>query len=239
MRVKFALLTFISGAFFSLLTSLVSFATTPLLLRWLGNEDYGIFRILADYFHYLTIFELGLANALLPMLIESMDKKNGNDKKLLDNLAVGLREYSKVIGVMFLASLAIAVFFPLLIKVPEAKVDGLRVACLFVSVSIVISIFTPIRSLAEASQRGYLVNIGNFLRFLVFTGLGLLLAWWGFGARGQITAVAMANMVIFAPVLAWALYRYGPGLLGSLTRNVPAAIELNRKPLRATQRLYR
>lgn len=216
MRVKYAFLTFFTGSFLALLVSIISFVATPFLLRWLGQEDYGIFRILADYFYYLAILELGLANALLPLLMDSL--ASNNRQETLKTLSIGFQEYAKLVFVIFLGAIAITLFFPLLLQVPDDKIASIRLGCAFISISVLATILTPLRSLAEAAQRGYLVNIGNFLRFLVVTGLGLFFAYSGRGVFGQLSVMALANLFVFVPLIVWAAVRFGRQIFTSVRK---------------------
>ena len=58
---------FLSGLAFAGMTVIVGLAATPLLLKWLGPERFGAFRAASDWTGHLTIFELGLSWALIPL----------------------------------------------------------------------------------------------------------------------------------------------------------------------------
>lgn len=57
-----------SGILFNVIWVSTGFIATPWLLRWLGSERFGIYKVLLDWIGYLTLFELGVSGALMACL---------------------------------------------------------------------------------------------------------------------------------------------------------------------------
>ena len=56
-----AVLSYISLA----LTSIVGLIYTPIMLRFMGQEEYGLYSLVASFIGYLTILDLGFGNAII------------------------------------------------------------------------------------------------------------------------------------------------------------------------------
>src|SRR5260370_1969042 len=67
---------FLSGLAFAGMTVIVGLAATPLLLKWLGPERFGAFRAAGDWAGHLTIFELGLSWALIPLSARALGRSD-------------------------------------------------------------------------------------------------------------------------------------------------------------------
>src|SRR5205823_2832414 len=68
---------------------------------------------------------------------------------------------------------------------------------------------SPFRALAEADQRSYLINILLIVQAATVTGLGLVLAYLGWGITGQFLAASVALYPLFFFLMRDGLRRYG------------------------------
>src|SRR5665647_782099 len=73
---------------------IITFVMTPILLRLIGAEDFGTFKVLTEIHSYLSLVEMGLLASLgacmMPLL--SADRRN----ELESLLSEGQRRYIKV-----------------------------------------------------------------------------------------------------------------------------------------------
>src|SRR5262245_58190790 len=90
-RTRRSIYTYFSGIGYQAITLLVAIVTTPLLLRWLGEERYGAFRVILDWLGYLALLELGLGGALCPLLAKAVG--SGDSVTIRQTLAAGIRAY--------------------------------------------------------------------------------------------------------------------------------------------------
>ena len=98
MRTRRSILTFLAGELFAGVTIIAGLLATPPLLRWLGDERFGAFRVTSDWYGYLSLFELGLSGALLPLLARAIGLE---DLVLIrQTLAAGVRAYFRASFVM-------------------------------------------------------------------------------------------------------------------------------------------
>ena len=84
--------------------------------------------------------------------------------------------------------------------------------------SFVTLVLLPLRSVFEARQLGYIVNLLLIAQSLLITGTSLVLAWAGWGITGQ-AAARWSAVWAFSLVLSPCASRGHPGLLRAvLTR---------------------
>src|SRR5438105_550170 len=173
-RTRKATWGFLSGLAFAGVTVIVGLVATPLLLRWLGSERFGAFRAASDWTGHLTIFELGLSWALIPLFARALGR--GDILAVRAILRVGVRVYLGVALLMLAAGAGLALIIVYLVPVSSNTVHDLRGGCWVGLLAILVVPLSPFRALAEADQRSYLINTLLIVQTLVVTGLGLLLA---------------------------------------------------------------
>jgi O-antigen/teichoic acid export membrane protein len=209
-RTARAFSTYVTGVGLTGFMLVASFFSTPLLLRWLGDSTFGTFRLASDWLGYLALLEFGLGGALPPLIARALAKNDEAGVRAL--VATGVRAYGRVLlwtlGVGFLAVAAL----PLLLELPpEASRDLWLGGALGLLGSLCLPL-APMRALAEASQRGALVNKALFVQSLLILGASLGFARAGMGLTGQFLAVAIGTLFFSLLVTVDALRRY-PGLL--------------------------
>jgi MATE family multidrug resistance protein len=210
MRTRQSLLNFATMIVFTVVTMAVGLFASPWLEHWLGPKRFGACRVLTDCYGYLALMELGLGGALGPLLARAIGQ--GDDLALRRTVATGSRAYLRVSLLTVALGLALTPVVPWFVSgLPAADLGDLRLAWLAGSLSLVLM---PLRALAEARQRGYVVNLLLTGQSLLITGAALVLACSGWGITGQALAVVLGSWV-FGLSLAVGALRREPGLLRS------------------------
>jgi len=215
-RVRFASSNYVSMVLSTALSLGVGFVATPWLLRWLGEERFGGYRVAMDWYGYLAFFELGLGGALLPLLARALGRNESG--KVRDLLAAGVRGYLGIASAMLLAGLGITAFITRVIRVSPQNAADLRWGCLIGLTSLLwLPLASPFRAVTEARQRAYWINLLLMAQSLIITATALLLAWLKWGIKGQFIALAVGGAV-FNATLIWKGTRQYPGVLGRAVR---------------------
>lgn len=210
-RIRFASRNYFSAVLFTVLTLAAGFVATPWLLRWLGAERFGAYRVTFDWFGYLSFLELGLGGALLPLLAQALGRDQQD--KVKDLLAASIRAYMGITGAMLLAGLLLVAFINRLIVVSPQNVRDLRLGCLLGLASLLwLPLAAPFRALTDARQRSYWITVLLTMQSLLATSVGLFLAWRNWGITGQFIAFLIAGSA-FNMALIWAGLRRYPGVL--------------------------
>jgi O-antigen/teichoic acid export membrane protein len=196
---------FLTGLALAGVTVTISLVTTPLFLRWLGEEKFGAFRTVIDWTGHLGVLELGLSGALIPLLVQALSRGPDAVRAVL---GVGIRVYLKLLPLMLAAGAAMTWLIPNLVPLGAAATQDLKGGCWFALLTFLAVPMSPFRALAEAGQRSYLINGLLILQALVATGLGLLLAWMGWGITGQCLALSLGSVVFLTFLARDGLGRY-------------------------------
>lgn len=212
-----------SSLVFTGATVVTGLVATPLLVRWLGAERLGAFRTATDWLGYVTLLELGLGGALLPMLALALGRNGREGVRTV--MAAGFRAYAWVAVGMLVGGGVVAVLAGRLIPVSVELHTDLRVGVLVGLLSLVWIPLSPLRSLTDASQRGHVVNLSLSVQAVTIAALSLLLARAGWGIRGQFLAVAIGTAAFYA-LLAFDVLRRDPAVLTWAAR--PAVADAGR-----------
>jgi O-antigen/teichoic acid export membrane protein len=205
---------------FTAITFAVGLAVTPLVVHWLGDARFGACRVVLEYYGYLSLLELGLGGALAPLLARAVG--TGDRAGLRGALAAGVRVYCGVALATAAVVLVLAPGITWLVPVSPADAADLRRGWLVGLFSFLLLLLSPFRALAEASQRGYFVNLLMTAQAVIMAAASVALARAGWGITGQVVALVLGNATVML-ALAWDGARRYPGVLGAglLTRPDP------------------
>lgn len=220
MRTRNAILNFATLLTFTAVTIGVGLFASPWLEYWLGRERFGAFRVVLDCQGYLTLLELGLGGALSPLVARALAR--GDEEALNHAMASAAQAYLRVALVVVTVGAGLTALLPrFVVGLSPADLADLRRAWLVGLVGLLTLALVPFRTLIEANQRGYQVNLLLTAQALVITGVSLFLARRGWGITGQAIALIVGNW-LFALTLTLGVVRGRPRLLGSWTLR-PAA----------------
>jgi O-antigen/teichoic acid export membrane protein len=200
MRIRRAIWTFLTGQASAIVTLLVALAATPLLLRWLGDDRLGAVEATTQWIGYISLLEFGVGGALMPLMAAALTERD--DSRVQNLLVAAMRAYLGVSGLMLLAGIALVAVITTVLPVrPELSFD-LRLACAISLLGLLFVPLSPLRTLFEAGQRGYVVNIALLSQSLLITGTSLLFAWASLGISGQFLAVLCGGLA-FNSMMVW------------------------------------
>jgi O-antigen/teichoic acid export membrane protein len=173
-------------------TMVIGFVATPILLRLLGGERLGAFRVMGDWLGYLTVVDIGLASAFPVFLLRAYAGADPHAPRALTRH--GLRLMSAVAAIVMLPlGLIFAWYAPRLTHVSVRMVGELRIATLIALASVFLYPLGIFRGNLEVTQRGYIVTLASLAQSLVTTALGLGLAYFGFRLPGQALASVLGT----------------------------------------------
>jgi len=88
---------------YKLLGVAISFIAVPLMIRYLGNERYGIWSTMLSIFSWIVLFDVGIGNGLRNKLTESLAKDDiENAKKYVSTGYIALGAISFFLFVVFI-----------------------------------------------------------------------------------------------------------------------------------------
>jgi O-antigen/teichoic acid export membrane protein len=212
-RTRRSALNFISSISLMAFTMLIGFVTTPMLLKWLGEELYGAYRATLDCYGYLTLLELGLDGALLAILSRVMHQKGIAPEvcraELRQVIAIGLRAYAYLTSIYMIVGFILVYFIHGLVPVHADHLVDLRWGACVATISFALLPLTSFRAFAEASNRGYHINMLLGLQSVIVTVFSLLFAAWGWKLTGQFIALLIGGCFFHGGVAIYALKLLG------------------------------
>jgi len=201
-RVARSALTFAISTIASVIGVVASFVATPIVVHYLGAERLGAFRATSEWAGYLSLFEVAIAGALAPLIVQAA---SAGPDKLGGILAAGVRAYLRVTFWTILAAIGLWIALPELIRLPAELESEFRIGFGF---AVAATVFLPLgifRSLADALQKGYLISALLGLQAVTIAFGCALAAYSGWGLIGQFGASVAGGLI--APIGLWILLR--------------------------------
>ena len=178
-RFKKSLHNFLSQSLLSKVTILAGFLATPLLLDLLGEETFGAYRVLIQWFSYLAIFEVVLNGTTIGRI--SLFVGEGKYLEVKKLLKASIDVGCKYLFVPLLFGALWIYFLPALIKTEAISSGELRWAGGALLISLFLGPLTGFRALIDCQQKSYLLTIINTTRGLLLILGGLGAAYFGAG----------------------------------------------------------
>ncbi len=195
-RSRNAALNFATSLGFTVVTLLGAMVSSRLIVVWIGKERFGNYRTLTEWFGYLALLELGLGGAMGPLLSRSLS--SGDRPVLRATLAAATRAYLGVMAAAIAVGLILVAWLPGIVPVPPSVRPDLRLAGLISLIGFTTLPLVPLRSLTEADQRGYQINLLLIGQFVIVTAAALVLCGFfpQWGIAGQAAAAAIGSLIL-------------------------------------------
>jgi len=160
--------------------------------------------MLLDCQGYLTLLELGLGGALSPLLARALAR--GDDSALKQAMAVASQAYLGIsVATLVVGAGATVIVLRLVTGLSPSEIADFRTAWLVGLLSFLTLGLVPFRTIIEARQHGYRINLLLTGQALVVTSVSLILARGGWGITGQSVASVLGawgfSIIVTAAVL--------------------------------------
>lgn len=174
---------------------LLGIVATPIILAYLGEEQFAIFRILLDWFGHLSLLEFGLYGAVISFLTKIMTEKK---QKLGVVLQLILVKYSYVLLWQLGCLIVFSFFFKQLVPVSPQYESNAWWAFLVMCIGSVFIYAQIFRGFLDASQKGYVVSYILVAQNIVYLGLAIVFVYLSYGVIGQVVAyiISLAFMML-------------------------------------------
>lgn len=174
---------------------LLSFTITPLILKYLGDDGYGIRAVILTVSGYFALFDLGLNGAGTKYLAEFNAK---NDNKSIEELLSTTRIVYLIMG--FFGLFIIFISSPWLCKsvfnIPDVLVNESVTAFRLSGVGFLLGMITWWLSSIPTGLQRYDIFNGISIFYGTINVLGNLIAvYWGFGIIGIVISNIISNLL--------------------------------------------
>ena len=169
MRTKKAILNYITELVPQVIIAFIGIFKVKLFLQILGENTSGLYQVYTQFLSYMTIVDGGLTTALLCALYKPLADKD--KEKTNQILAAAFRVYSLIGIFIMLLGVVISFFVPNFIKGNVFPLEYIVITFIIYTISGIIGyFFVPYKTLFEADQKKYVVNI-IFQTSLIVTGI--------------------------------------------------------------------
>ena len=158
MRTKKAIINFITDALPQIIILILGFFKVKLFLKFLGDDNLGLYQLYGQIVTYLTLVEGGVGSAMLFKLFRPIHKHN---QKKINEIMSASRTIFNVVGLIIIV-LGIIISFNVrfLIKANSFENSYLIITFMLFLLSQSLNYFTlPYRIMFDASQDRYIPNL--------------------------------------------------------------------------------
>jgi O-antigen/teichoic acid export membrane protein len=185
---------------------LVGFIATPFLLKWLGQDRYGLVRVLEAWAAILGMglwcLGIALGAGLVPRFVN-------HDWPGISRAVSAAAVVAGSIGVVvFVLGVFVVWEFPHLNPASSGLADEWSIGLLITLGGVLLGPLAVARTLFEADQRGYRVSLVLTATSLLTTALALMAAWRGWGVPGQAGATVVGGAATGLALAGWARRTY-------------------------------
>lgn len=181
---------------------LVQFAYTPIMLRLLGQSEYGVYTLSNSIISYLTLFDMGFAGSYLRFFAEYKVKNNDEGIKKLNGTFV------TVFSMMSLIALLCGIFLSLQLEnffnksLSPDELAKAKLIMIILSFSLAINLLTNVfSSVITAYEKFFRLRLIKLLSTVFSPLIGIPLMLMGYGS----ISLAVASLVTNA----WCFIDYG------------------------------
>ena len=175
-------------------TVVVGLLYTPIMLRLLGQSEYGLYSLIGSVVGYLSVLDMGLGNTIVRYTAKN--RVDGTEQKEAELNGLFLQVYSViglitfVIGAILYANID-ALFGATLTSGEMHRARIMMILLIFnFALSFPLSIFA---SILQAYEKFIFLRVTNILRVLMNPLLVLPFLYWGYGSVMMVVVSTILN----------------------------------------------
>lgn len=169
---------------------LLTFITTPLILKLIGAENFGTYKVLTEIHSYVSLIEMGLLASIVAGMLPLLKPEKRD--QLMSFMAQGSWTYKKITIWTFLIGIASLPFLERLTSWSEGSPFKLYFTFLFLLATALFLPSNVYRAYLDSSNQGHLVHFTNFIQSVLLTLLAVFFAYLGWGIISQSVAYFIA-----------------------------------------------
>ncbi|MCT4777085.1 MULTISPECIES: oligosaccharide flippase family protein [Exiguobacterium] len=187
------------------LTILITLFYTPLQIKFLGAEEFGVYSLVATFAIYLSILDLGLGNAVIRYISSSIEDTKEN------NILVGM--FIKIFLVLgfFCALIGLGIYINIdnmfSSSLNPSQLNDVKNMILILTLSTAISLpLSVFGSIIQAHEKLIVFKFVNLLRIILVPVISIPLLFLDFKSTSLIVVMALVNISIMLYYAYYAVY---------------------------------
>ena len=175
-------------------TVVVGLLYTPIMLRLLGQSEYGLYSLIGSVVGYLSVLDMGLGNTIVRYTAKN--RVDGTEQKEAELNGLFLQVYSVIGLITFVAGAVLyanidALFGATLTSGEMHRARIMMILLIFnFALSFPLSIFA---SILQAYEKFIFLRVTNILRVLMNPLLVLPFLYWGYGSVMMVVVSTILN----------------------------------------------
>jgi len=147
----------LSGVVFFAVTAVIAFFLSPIVVRELGNQNYGVWEILLSVLGYLQILDLGIGAAIIRYVARAAAREDDAELNRILNTSLLFLTGAGVLGLGVMA--VVAVFPQHILNLRPHSIASLRFVVLFLGLNFLVQFTgTVFVAYLMGMQRHYFLN---------------------------------------------------------------------------------
>jgi O-antigen/teichoic acid export membrane protein len=180
-----------------LANNLLALAVTPLMLRSLGQSEFGLYSLMGAFVAHIAVLDLGLGNAIVRYAAKF--RAEGNAAAVAGLLSLCLRLYCAVALLALAVGTLVYLNLPALFSATLSDADLSKARRLFALMVVNLALSFPLGAYAgivNAHERFVFVRFMNLVRAFVRTGVVVGLLLLGFKAFAIVALDTALNVAV-------------------------------------------
>ena len=177
-----------------ILTVVVGLLYTPLMLRLLGQSEYGLYSLIGSVVGYLSVLDMGLGNTLVRYTAKN--RVDGTTQREAEMNGLFLMMYSVIGIITFIVGAGIYVNMDLLFgeTLDAGEMQRARIMMVLLIFNFALSFpFSIFASILQAYEKFIFVRVSNILRVVLNQLLVLPFLYWGYGSVMMVVVSTLLN----------------------------------------------
>lgn len=190
-----------------LIGNIIPFIYTPIMLRLLGQAEYGLYGIAHSIMGYISLLNFGIGGTIVRYL--SKYRAEGNREQEARVAGLFIKIYSVVCCLILIVGLVFAANIEVYSRsLSAAEVDKLRILVILMTVNTAVFLpFSVFSSITIAYERYVFHKLVGMLSTIAVPVLNIVLLCGGFGSVGLVVTSTAMNAITYGLYTYYALCR--------------------------------
>ena len=185
-----------------LIGNIIPFIYTPIMLRLLGQAEYGLYGIAHSIMGYIGLLNFGIGGTIVRYL--SKYRAEGNREQEARVAGLFIKIYTTVCVLILIAGLTFAANAQVYSRsLSDGEVETLRILVVLMTLNTAVFLpFSVFSSVVIAYERYVFNKLVSILSTIAAPVLNILLLYLGFGSVGLVAVSSVMNLVTYG-LYAW------------------------------------
>lgn len=190
-----------------LVGNIIPFIYTPIMLRLLGQAEYGLYGIAQSIMGYISLLNFGIGGTIVRYLAKYRAEGNKEQEACVAGLFIKI--YSVVCGLILIVGLAFAANIEVYSRSLSAgEVETLRVLVVLMTLNTAVFLpFSVFSSVVIAYEQYVFSKLVGILSTIAAPVLNIVLLYCGFGSVGLVVASSIIHLITYGLYAWYALCR--------------------------------